>query len=274
MIHGFNAAVTWLFELLSRPWMALPPIWGLMFLSLLTGVSMVWIFGRTSDQEAIKRVKRGISGNLIGVKLYGHDLWVTFQLQRRVLRLTLTYMRLSLVPLLILIWPVLAVIIQLNLRFAARPLLPAETTLVKVKVRDAAALEHGVTLTTPSGVTVETPGVRIFDEREISWRVRVNEPGAHTLAVRTGNEEVSKLLIAGQGWRAVSTLRTGRNVIDMLLYPGEAPISAQSSIESIEVRHPDLSINVFGLNIHWLVLFFVLSIAFGFAFKDLLGVQV
>ena len=42
----------------------------------------------------------------------------------------------------------------------------------------------------------------------------------------------------------------------------------------MEISYPVLDLTVFGWNVHWLLAFFVLSIAFGFAFKDALGVEV
>ena len=60
--------------------------------------------------------------------------------------------------------------------------------------------------------------------------------------------------------------------LDVLLYPGEPPIRSQT-VESIEIRHEPLDVNLFGWSIHWLVVFFVLSVLSGFAFRRVLGVE-
>ena len=175
----FNAAMTKIFDALCWPFLALEPIWAMIAISLLTGVVMLWIFGKISNQDAIKGLKDKIRGNLIGVRLFQHDLKVVFTLQARIIALTLTYMKHSVVPMLVMLPPVLLIIIQLHLRFEARPLKPGEVALVKVKLRDASVLAGAETsLKGPAeGFVVETPPVRIESEREASWRIRAEKPG-------------------------------------------------------------------------------------------------
>jgi len=72
----------------------------------------------------------------------------------------------------------------------------------------------------------------------------------------------------------VPTLRTGEGWLTSLLYPGEAPIGKQSIIESIEIRYPELEILVFGKHVNWLIIFLLLSLIVGFAFKGVLGVKI
>ena len=85
---------------------------------------------------------------------------------------------------------------------------------------------------------------------------------------------VEKELVVGGRWGATSTLRTGKSLVDKLLYPGEAPIGSSHSIESVEVIYPPLSIRAFGWNINWMVMFFILSLVFGYAFKSVIGVEI
>jgi hypothetical protein len=61
---------------------------------------------------------------------------------------------------------------------------------------------------------------------------------------------------------------------DILLNPGEMPIAKDSSVKQIKIDYPSRSIEIFGWNLHWLIVFFVLSIVFGFAFKGLFKVEV
>ena len=72
----------------------------------------------------------------------------------------------------------------------------------------------------------------------------------------------------------VSPIRTGEDWLSCLLNPGEAPIPAQSAIESIEIRYPELDILILGKRINWLILFLILSLVLGFAFKGVLGVKI
>jgi len=51
-------------------------------------------------------------------------------------------------------------------------------------------------------------------------------------------------------------------------------LSAESPIRSIEVSYPARSISFLGLEWNWIWLFFVLSLAAGFLFKSILGIEI
>ena len=274
IVNFVNQLLTPLFDLACWPFRLLSPIWAITVISLVSGVAMVWLFGRVSDQPSIKVLREQIRGNLIGVRLFQSDLGVVMRLQRRIFGDTMRYMRHALVPMVVLLVPVLLIMTQLNLRFASRPVAPGEQVLVKAFVRNAGSLDEAVTLETTDGIAVETPGVRVPATREVAWRVRALAPGQHQMTVRVGDEFIELHLVAGEKWGPIPQRRTGRGMVDTLLYPGEPPIPATHSVEAVEIAYPGLEMKVFGWTVHWLVAFFVLSMGFGFAFKDLLGVEV
>ncbi len=274
IVNAINVVLTPIFDLICWPFRALAPMWALTAISLASGVLLVWLFGKTSDQKRIREIRDRIRGNLIGVRLFQHDIGVVLALQGRIFGDTFRFMGLALVPMLIMIVPVTLVMTQLNLRFAVRPLEAGESVLVKALVWDVAALDQPITLDVPDGVTVETPPVRIRSTREIAWRLRVDRPGDHALVVRIGDETLEKRLVGGTRWGPVVQRRTGRGLVDTLLYPGEPPIAAGHSVEAVEIIYPPLELRMLGIDVNWLIAFLVLSMVFGFAFKGILGVEV
>ena len=273
LVDAVNRGLTPLFDLLCWPFRALPPIWAMLVISCLSGVAMVWIFGKTSDQDRIRHLREQIRGNLIGVRLFQRDVGVILRLQRRIFGDTFRYMRLALVPMVVLLVPVLLIMTQLNLRFAVAPLAPGEAAVVKAFVRDADVLAAPARLEAGSGVAVETPAVRTPAAGEVAWRVRAAAAGQHRLVVHVGDASIETHLVAGDRWGPVPSRRTGRGFLDTLLYPGEPPIAAGHAIEAVEIGYAVLDMRAFGLPVHWLVAFFVLSIAFGYALKGALGVE-
>jgi len=269
-----NGLLNALFDALCWPLKSFDPLWAMVWISLLTGVLMVWIFGKVSNQDGIKRAKDKIYGNIYGVLLFQDDVGVILRLQGRILRHILTYMKYSLIPMVILMIPVILIIIQLNLRFSVQPFEPGDSVLLKVKVRDASALDRPIALDLPGGIEKESPAVRIPSEREVAWRLRAQKPGEYPLAIRFGEDTVEKQILVGSRWGKTSARRPGAGVLDVLLWPGEAPLERSAPVESIEIDYPTLPLSVFGWNVHWLVAFFILSIVFGFAVKDFFGVQV
>ena len=273
---ALNTLFNFLFGLAYGTLKWLGPFWSLAGIACLAGILMVWIFGKVSNQSAIERTRNRLSAELIALRLFKDDLRVFFGIQFQVLAWTLKYLRYSIVPMLILMVPTVIILIQLNLHYGFRPLRVGEPALVKVKLRDASAVAAGTSLTlqAPENLRVETPGVRVPDLKEICWRVRGVQDGRFNLIVSNGKDSMRKQFAVGGRLEGVSPIRTGENWLSCLLNPGEAPIPVQSAIESIEIRYPELDILILGKRINWLILFLILSLVLGFAFKGVLGVKI
>ena len=272
VVYSVNQAMELMFSLLLWPFRFLAPIWGLTFVSVLTGIFMVWVFGRVSNQKGIARVRDRIRGNLLGVRLYQHDVPVVLRLQGRILRDTLTYMNYSLVPMLVLLIPVLLILVQLNYSFGFRPLFTGEVSILKATFSDPAVVGKELRLEAPDGIEVETPVVRIPNSSEAAWRIRVKAPGSHSVKLWVGDESFEKRIQGGEDWGPISPLRS-THLADVLLYHGEEPLPASVQVSSLELAYPPLSIHFLGWEIHWLVFFFVASIVAAFAFKGPMGVE-
>ena len=272
VVYTINQAMEVVFSVLLWPFRMFPPIWGLAFVSVLTGIFMVWVFGRVSNQQGIARVRDRIRGNLLGVRLYQHDVPVVLRLQGRILRDTLTYMSHSLVPMLVLLIPILFILVQLNYSFGFRPLFPGEVSILKATFSDPAAVGKELRLEVPDGIEVETPPVRIPNLSEAAWRIRVKAPGSHSVKLWVGDESFEKRIQGGGDWGPISPLRS-THLADVLLYHGEEPLPASVQVSSLELAYPPLSIQLLGWEIHWLVFFFVASIVAAFACKGPMGVE-
>jgi len=268
-----NRLLTGLFDLISWPLLGLGSMGILVFVSLLSALLALWIFGRYSNQEAIRTVRNRIRGNMLAVRLYRDNVPVVLGLQGSIIRDTLTYLKYSLVPLPILLIPFLLILIQLDLHLEVRPLRPGESAVVKAKFSTALGPHDQITLETPREVRVETPPVRIAALKEVAWRIRAEEPTRAFLTIHWGDQTVQKEVVVGDDEGAVSALRTGK-MTEVLLNPGEPPIQRSTAIESIRVDYPRRDFSVFGWDVHWVILFFVFCTVFGFALKGVLGVEI
>lgn len=276
IVSVLNAVLTFLFGLVYHPLKWLGPFWSAVGISCVSGLFLVWVFGKVSNQTAIRRTRDRLSGELIGLRLFKDDLRVFFRIQGQVLLWTLRYLRHSLVPMLILMVPAMLILIQLNHRYGLRPLRVGEPAVVKVKLRDAGALARGteLKLTAPANLKIETDGVRIAELQEVCWRVRGVVPGRFDVTVSDGRDQVTKRAAVGGRLEGVSAVRTGEDWLSLLLYPGEPPIPSQSALASIEIHYPPLDLQFLGKHVDWLILFLVVSLVFGYACKGLLGVQI
>ncbi|MFO7865653.1 MAG: hypothetical protein R6V02_02415 [Candidatus Aminicenantes bacterium] len=271
-----NTVFNKLFEYLFFPFLNTGPWTAMIVISLLTGLLMLFIFKHTSNQEGIRRTKDRIKAYLLEMRLYKDSFSASMRAQGNILAANIRYIGHSLKPLLVMIIPVLLILIQLNFWFGYKPLEPGESTILKVKLAEGYdPMEVDISLDLSPGIQKETPPLRIREEREIDWRLSAVEPGTHEAVIEIESYRFPKKIYAGQKpLMRISPLRPDSNLIQTLLYPAEKPLPKAQPVLSIEVLHPSGGLNFMGVNLHWLIVFFALSIIFGFSLKGFFGVEV
>ena len=263
-------------DLILLPFRALSPWFGMIAASLVTALLMLEVYKLTSNQTAIRRAKDRIKAHLYEMRLYKDNMRVTLAAQGAILKANLAYMGANLKPLAVMIVPLVLVLAQLSLWFDRAPLRPGEEVLIKAGLEASAdPMTLDLTLETPPGLEITAPAVRIADEHEVVWRIKALSPGAGRLLLRTGGRTVEKsVVVGGRPLTKVSALASRGSFWKRVLYPGERPLPADTPVRSVEVMYPARTLAAFGLNVHWLVAYLVLSIVFGFAFKGVFKVEI
>jgi uncharacterized membrane protein (DUF106 family) len=273
---GFlNSILGAIFDVFFAPFRSLGPWPGMIAISLVTGILMLLIFKKTSNQEAIKRAKNLIKARLLEIRLFKNDTGGQFRSQGAMLGANFRYMAHALRPMLVMLIPVMLILAQLNLRFGAESLAKGEQALVKMKLAEGTSADTtAISLRAPVGITVETAPLRIEEEGEVDWRIRADAAGLHRLTFDVAGASIEKTVSVGQDSPAkVATIRSGK-FFDLFLTPGEKPLPKKSSVASIEVVHRSYSLPLLGGGVNWLVAFFVLSLVFGFALKGVFKVEI
>ena len=267
-----NSIMTTIFDALLRPFAGLSAWYGIAVVSLLTGVIMLLIFRCTSNQRAIRRAKDRIRAHLLELRLYRDDMGVLLRAQKDILVNDLIYLGHALVPLVVMVVPVVLVLVQLNARYGYQPVRPGESVIIAAKLQPGARLDAAAKLVVPKGLRVETPPLRIPALNEVDWRVRGERPGRYEVQVLVGDQNGEKAVTVSRGWARLTRV-VGRGFWHDLYDPGELP-SMGPQFESIAVGYQPASLPLGRWHVHWLVAFFILSIAFGFALKGVLRVEV
>jgi hypothetical protein len=274
-MQEFNSVVSGIFNLIILPFKTIDPIWSLALFSLLLGVLMLLIFRYTSDQQKIREVKSKIRAYIFELSLFKDDIGIVLSAQKNIFIHNLRYIKYALRPMLFMIIPVAIILIQLESWYGHRPLRPDEAAVVSLKLRYGVEPIPDITLTTGKGIDIETPPLRIPGEREVDWRIRAQEPGAHELKFKMpGQDVVQKVIVSGGGLTQISPLVSASDTRDMLLNPSLKPLPEGSIVERIRIDYPANSVEVYKWHVHWLVVVFVLSIVFGFALKGLFRVEI
>jgi uncharacterized membrane protein (DUF106 family) len=248
----------------------------MVFISLITGLLMLFIFRRTSNQAGIRRSKDRIKAHLLELRLFKENMGVTWRAQGGILRANLRYIGYSFRPLLVMIVPLILILVQMNFWFGYKALDIGEAAILKVRLMENVnPMEIDPAIEAPPSLAVETPPLRLEQEREIDWRIRARSPGHESMVIRVGGKDFAKTVsIAGKPLSRVSPRRVRRSFFDELFFPSEKPLPSSRLIRSIEVTYPAKKLNVLGLRLHWLVAYFILSIVFGFALKRPFKVEI
>jgi uncharacterized membrane protein (DUF106 family) len=274
-----NRPLGFLFDLLVLPFRGMPAAVGLTVISLLVSVGMLVAFRRVSDQEGLDQIKRRITAGVYEIRLFKDDLRTIFASQFAIARYTGTYFRLSMVPMLWIMVPIVIVVIQLQFQYGYAGLEEGDEVLVTVELteegaeRVAANDAADVSLETPSGARVETQAVWVPSLREVSWRVAAQEPGEHDLVVRVGDEEFTKSFRVGGTTVLRSPVRPS-GFLGQVVWPAESPLPGGSGLEEIRVSYADADIDLLGFETHWIIHFFILTMVFAFALAKPLGVKI
>jgi len=249
------------------------PLFSLLPLSILVGIGMLWVFGKTSDQKAIARQKKRVQAFLLELRLFGDDPGLLWRSQLSLLAGNLRYMLLMLKPALYLTVPMVVLLFHLDAVYGISSVGTGRSAVVTVQtVGRLAESTVPPELSPPAGFVVETPAVRALDDGQFSWRVRAINPGSEPIRFSWHGTSWEKSLTSGRELTYVSHRRTS-SFVDALAAPGETRLEVPQ-IQWVEIAYPAAEIDLGGYRIHWLVWFFVVSLVAAYLLKGFFGVTI
>jgi hypothetical protein len=266
-------AINRIFDLLVLPLAAVPAA-AMVFLSLLTAVTALLIFKHTTNQQSLTVARDRLVGHIYEMGLYQDHLSQLAVIQGRLARANLRYLGLTVPALLALLVPMVIFVVQLESRFAHRPLAAGETTLLSVTLKE----EHGqqvagLELEAPEGITVEAGPVRSRTTGTVAWRLRFDDPAAGPLRILIDGAEAASRPVdqTGRLPRLSQTSATGW--LAPILAPGVAPLPAGGVLETVTLQLPERQTTYLGLRLGWLPAFCVFSLLGGLLLKGALKVS-
>ncbi len=249
------------------------PQWlSLLLISVASGIGLLWVFQKTSDQAAIRRTKKKLQAHLLEIRLYADDPAVIWQAQKNLLAANARYFALMLRPALVATLPMVLLLVVMDGYYGKQPLPVGRPAVLTAQLGEDLDRAAALQLEAPPQIQIETPGVRALGERQVSWRIRPVGEVTGELRLIAGGVTVTKSVAAGDGPRLLSGRRV-RSLPALLLHPGEKPLPA-AGIEWVEVEYPSAGVRMFGLETHWLVWFIVISMAAAFLLKGKFRVTV
>jgi hypothetical protein len=183
-----------LFDALLLPFGKLPPIWGLLFISILAGLGMIRVFGRVSDQDAITRIRNRMTGEVLGILLHVSRPLTVLRFAGRLIVSNFIYLWNLFRPLIVIALPFALVWGQLEGRYSTIEL-AEERDPVTVTLSYSILPQIKERTIEGSGAQILDPVMQVDTLRELSFRIaampgypRTLTAGGFTFSVgRTGD---------------------------------------------------------------------------------------
>jgi hypothetical protein len=242
-------------------------------ISLVIGLLMVIVFRYTSDQKAIRVAKDHLKAHLLALRLFQDQIHVVLRSYGRIVMATGHYLRLAFKPLLFVIVPMTFLIVQLDRYLGSEPFSTGRAFLVQARVNNSDALNHA-SLQLPDGLTTTAPPVHVPAENEVAWRVVAAREGDYLINVQVADQQFAKRVTVGSGLPRLSSVRLRGRLWERIFLSAEPALPENRFVEAIDVQYPSRDIAFLGFEWNWIWLFFVLSIAAGFLFKSILGIEI
>jgi hypothetical protein len=245
-------------------------------LGILTGIAILPVFGRFSNNEGIALAKRKIRAALYEFRLFGDEPRLVFRAQGQLLLWNARYLGWMLKPTAVVLLPIVALLMLMDTVYGHRPLQVGENTLITARVADNVDLNTISPELRSNNISVETPSVRIPDQHQVVWGVRATAPGKDDLSLNLPGSDATyntakKSADVGTGVSILSGRRVS-SLWDWLVYPGEKLLPRKNVFRWIEVQYPEAEVHLFGFGIPWIVWFIIVSWITVFALRKPFGV--
>jgi uncharacterized membrane protein (DUF106 family) len=275
----FTGLLRGFFDLLLAPFQGMPAMVTLFPISLIVSIAALYVFKKTSDQDAMDQVKRNIHASIFEIRLFNDDLRAILRAQIEVFGHVLNQFRLTLIPLLWMLPPIVLLMTHLEYHYGYSGFEPGDQVLVTAVLKgepDALAFDKpDFSLRSPAGVEVETAALWIPSLNELTWRVLAEESGAYELEIvaADGSITTKSLQISDEIVRRSPERPSG--LLWQLWFPQETTLASDSPFKAIRIDYPHAEMSVFGLfDFSWLYVFFLLTVVFGFALRKPMGVTI
>jgi len=270
----------WL-DILCAPFVWGPALFYLYAVSLVSAFLLLILFKKISNQEKISYHQKKIFGYLLEIGIYRDQFRRIMINQFNILKHLFLYLRYTVLPLIILGFPVVLIVLQIDNRMGLRPLQLNESFVIRVVLeadhqQDTNILESRLALKTTSGISVETPPLRIASERAVYWRARLKSlyPQNFRVGLPSTNGSVHRDVSSVKQKGGFSRSRTKAGSFNFFMNSAETPVPKDSPFHTISIDYAAATYPFLFWNISAVAYYFILTLFFGFLFKPMIRVKI
>ncbi len=257
MINILGIILNGIFDILLLPFRLLPSFWGLLFISLLSGLGMIVIFSKISNQEKISRLRKKMAGGILGILLHVNSPGTVIGFAGKLIRTNTVYLAQLLKPLLVIAIPFALLWGQLDARYGTDRMVNDMPVTVTLKFNERVPERDSLRVMT-SGLEFIPPFVMIDTLNEVSFRVLPSGDSLRSLEI-AGTEIRMEKTGKWNGCRILRGFDSG-NSLGRLFRPwtGRIEITEDGPASGL-YSLPDVRYRILGGHWSWIAVFLVFS---------------
>jgi len=273
-MYFINSFLNLAFEIIWYPFKNTPSFLGITVISLLVGVFASLVYRFTANQAAIKKINNRIKAHIFELRLFDFDPALILKSLGGIFKNFFIYLFYSIKPIIFLIIPVIIILIQLHYLYDFSPLNPGDNTVVTISFKENTDIDkHKIYIKVPRNVKIVSPTVKIPEKNEISWEIQVENYGNSELSFRIDNEIFNKEVIAVKGMRKIVPKSVTGDFFLKLKYICSEYLPENQLVKSIAIKYPESSVSIFGLGIHWIIIFLIFTLISGMIIMKIYGIE-
>ncbi|MFC1752667.1 EMC3/TMCO1 family protein [Thermoproteota archaeon] len=236
------------------PLLKLPPLFGILLISLVISVIIVLAYKYFTDQNEMKSLKGQIKDFQKQMKASKDNPQKVMKLQKQSMDVNMKYMMKSMKPTLFTFIPIIIIFGWLNSHLAFAPIIPGEEFTTSIVLEEGATGE--ATLEVPEGVEVVDDTTKQITGSAVQWKLK-GDYGEHLLGYNVnGNEYTKDVLITEEQAYAPIVQKVDNGIV-----------------KSISIDNSKLIVlNLFGWKLGWLGVYIIFSLVFSMGLRKLLNI--
>ena len=251
------------------PFDLLGPFWGLTLLSLLSGIGMLWVVGKTTPQKLVERARNRMDSAVYEIRLFIDSPKRVAISLGRLMSNSLLYIAAMLPAFVILAVPLAFMYLSLEVRHGFESIPLNEPFVVSVQLADGVDGRE-VSFTPDEGVEITSAPMYVKSEQAVYVRAVVTQPISTSIHVGlAGRRAETKSIVADPNAGQMAPDRASG--MDLFLSYGSES-SLDGPITAISVSHLTKDGRYLGIDMPWWLWWLLIMMIAAFGLRKQMGV--
>jgi hypothetical protein len=255
-------------EGLLTPFDWLGPFWGLTIVSLLSGVGMLWVVGKTTPQKLVERARNQMDSSVYEIRLFLDSPKRVVISLGRLMGNSLLYIAFMMPAFVILALPMIFMYLSLETRHGMEAIPVDKAFVVSIDLADGVD-GHQLSVTPSEDIRITAPPLYVPSEQAVYLRAEINKQTTSSLFLDVGGRAVEKRIVSDPGATEMAPERSsGVNLL--ISYGSESNLDGP--ITSISVPHEAKDTSYLGIDMPWWLWWLIMMMIAAFGLKKPMGV--